>query len=147
VLLANTNKAYPSTPREAIQRERKGRIFEGAQESAKKAGLFLILLSTNAENVNNSFLSKSQASFFLFWSILIKKGSVTHISLRLHSKKSLVIFLSLSRDVTNRTRPGREYGRVWLVTSRLGTGKLLTFFTVCGRYRRFSFFLEGCMGN
>jgi hypothetical protein len=41
-----------------------------------------------------------------------------------------------SRDVTNQTLPGREkinYSRprrVWLVTSRLGTGKRLTFFTV-----------------
>jgi hypothetical protein len=41
-----------------------------------------------------------------------------------------------SRDVTNHTLPGREYwnysrpSRVWLVTFRLGTGKLLIFFTV-----------------
>jgi hypothetical protein len=41
-----------------------------------------------------------------------------------------------SRDVTNQTLSGREYlnycrqGRVWLVTSRLGTGKSGTFFTV-----------------
>jgi hypothetical protein len=39
-----------------------------------------------------------------------------------------------SRDVTNQTLPGRKQfnysqaGRVWLVTSRMGTGKLLAFF-------------------
>jgi hypothetical protein len=39
-----------------------------------------------------------------------------------------------SRDVTNQTLPGEEKfnyfrpGRVWLATSRLGTGKWLTFF-------------------
>jgi hypothetical protein len=42
-------------------------------------------------------------------------------------------FPILSRDVTNQTLPGGEQfnysqaGRVWLVTSRLGTGKLLAF--------------------
>jgi hypothetical protein len=41
-----------------------------------------------------------------------------------------------SRDVTNKTLHGRELsnysplGRVWLVTSQMGTGKSLTFFTV-----------------
>jgi len=41
-----------------------------------------------------------------------------------------------SRDATYQTLPGREYlnssppGRVWYVTSRLVTGKSLTFFTV-----------------
>ncbi len=42
-----------------------------------------------------------------------------------------------SRDVTNQTLPGREKlnysppGRVWLVTSRLGMRKSLTFFLQC----------------
>jgi hypothetical protein len=51
--------------------------------------------------------------------------------------KSVIDFPVPSRDVTNQfyqTLPGGEYfsyswpGRVWLVTSRLGTVKLLTFF-------------------
>jgi hypothetical protein len=53
-------------------------------------------------------------------------------------KKGLPFSRHPSRDVTNQTLPGREQfkysrpGRVWSVTSRLGTGKLLTFFTVYG---------------
>ncbi len=45
-----------------------------------------------------------------------------------------------SRDVTCQTLPGREYsfyyrpGRVWLVTSRLGTGMSLTFFYSVGDF-------------
>ncbi len=52
-----------------------------------------------------------------------------------HCNKRLPILSFHSRDVTNRTLPGPEStklfparGRVWLVTSRLGTWKLLTFF-------------------
>jgi hypothetical protein len=43
-------------------------------------------------------------------------------------------FPGFSQDVTNQTHPGRELlkysppWRFWLVTSRLGTGKSLTFF-------------------
>jgi hypothetical protein len=54
----------------------------------------------------------------------------------LHCKK-VVVFLVPSRDVTNHTLPVRELlnysrpGRFWLVTSRLGTGKTINFFTVC----------------
>ncbi len=53
----------------------------------------------------------------------------------LHCKK-VIDFPVLSRDVTNQTLPGQEKfnysrpGRVWLVTSRLGTGKSIIFFTV-----------------
>ncbi len=42
-----------------------------------------------------------------------------------------------SRDVTNQTLPGQEQlnysrpGRVWLVTSQLGTGKAVTFLLQC----------------
>jgi hypothetical protein len=39
----------------------------------------------------------------------------------LHCKKKVTDFLLPSLDVTN---------QVWLVTSRLGTGKTITFFTV-----------------
>ncbi len=48
-------------------------------------------------------------------------------------KKRLSVFPVPSRDVTNQTLPGREllnYSRpywVWLVRSRLGTGKTITF--------------------
>ncbi len=44
--------------------------------------------------------------------------------------KKVIVFPFPSRDVTNQTLPGLEYfhfsrtGRLWLVTSRLGTGKL-----------------------
>jgi hypothetical protein len=66
-------------------------------------------------------------------------------SLYLHVIDALVIIYTVkkgndfpvpSRYVTNQTLPGRELlnysrqGRVCLVTSRLGTGELLTFFTV-----------------
>ena len=53
-----------------------------------------------------------------------------------HCEKRLAIFPSPSWDVTYQTLSGGEYlnyfrlGRVWLVTSRLGTGKSLIFFTV-----------------
>ncbi len=50
----------------------------------------------------------------------------------------LPIFLSRSgRDVTNQTLPGREKfncsrpGRVWLVTSRAGDGKIANLFLQC----------------
>jgi hypothetical protein len=55
---------------------------------------------------------------------------------RLHCKKKVSRFPVPSRDVTNQTLPGLEklnysrLGRVWLVTSLLGRGKRLTFFTV-----------------
>ncbi len=48
--------------------------------------------------------------------------------------KNVIDFPVLSRDVTNQTLPGRKLlnysllERVWLVTSRLETGKSLTFF-------------------
>jgi hypothetical protein len=51
----------------------------------------------------------------------------------MYTVKKLCDFPILSRDVTNQTLPGREQlnytppGRVWLVTSQLGTGKSLTF--------------------
>ena len=50
--------------------------------------------------------------------------------------KNVIDFPVLSRDVTNQTLPGRKLlnysllERVWLVTSRLDTGKSLTLFTV-----------------
>ncbi len=52
----------------------------------------------------------------------------------LHCKKKVCGFPVPSRDVTNQTLPGQEYfnysrtERVWLVTSRLGTGKSINFF-------------------
>jgi hypothetical protein len=45
----------------------------------------------------------------------------------------VIVFPVPSRDVTSQTLAGRELlnysrpGRVWLVTSRLGTGKTITF--------------------
>jgi len=53
-----------------------------------------------------------------------------------HTIKKVIVFPVTSWDVTNQTLPGQELlnysrpGRVWLVTSRLGTGKTTTFFTV-----------------
>jgi hypothetical protein len=50
--------------------------------------------------------------------------------------KKIIVFPVPSRGVTNQTLSGRELlnysrpGRVWLVTSRLGTGKTIIFFTV-----------------
>jgi hypothetical protein len=52
----------------------------------------------------------------------------------MHCKKKLAIFPVPRRDVTSQTLLGREQlnysrpGMVWLVTSRLGTGKSLTYF-------------------
>jgi hypothetical protein len=52
----------------------------------------------------------------------------------LQCKKKVIVFPVPSRDVTNQTLPGLELlkysrpERVWLVTSRLGTGKTITFF-------------------
>ncbi len=54
--------------------------------------------------------------------------------LSLHCKKRLAIFYVPSRVVANQTLPCRELlnyslpGRVWLLTSRLGTGKKITLF-------------------
>jgi hypothetical protein len=54
----------------------------------------------------------------------------------MHYKKRVYCFPVPSRDLTYQTLPWREKlnysrpGRVWLVTSRLGTGKPLAFFTV-----------------
>jgi hypothetical protein len=51
-----------------------------------------------------------------------------------YTVKKVTYFPVPSRDVTNQTLPGREQfnysrpWRVWLVTSRLGRGKSLTFF-------------------
>jgi hypothetical protein len=51
-----------------------------------------------------------------------------------HCKKKVIIIPVLSRDATNQALPGRELlnysrpGRVWLMTSRLGTGITITFF-------------------
>ncbi len=52
------------------------------------------------------------------------------------TEKKVEDFLIPSRDVTNQALLGREQfnnsqpGKFWLVTSRLGTGKTITFFTV-----------------
>jgi hypothetical protein len=57
----------------------------------------------------------------------------------IHCKKVIVFPSPAGRSLTNITPPGRELlyyfqpGRVWLLTSRLGTGKTITFFTVYGR--------------
>jgi hypothetical protein len=52
-----------------------------------------------------------------------------------YTVKQIGEFPAPSLDVTNQTLPGREQfiswpGSVWLVTSRLGKGKLPTFYTV-----------------
>ncbi len=53
-----------------------------------------------------------------------------------HCKKNLSYFPSPAGMSLTKTLPGRELlnyslpGRDWLVTSRLGTGKTITFFTV-----------------
>ncbi len=70
--------------------------------------------------------------------MLIARSSNTYRHtgyLFIHCKKRLVIFPSpASRDVAYQTLLGREKlnysrpGRVWYVTSRMGSGKLLTFF-------------------
>ncbi len=58
---------------------------------------------------------------------------------QIHCKKMVVDFPVPSRDFTSQTLPGREKfnysrpGRVWLVTSWLGTGKSPTFFYIVGR--------------
>jgi hypothetical protein len=55
-----------------------------------------------------------------------------------YTVKKVIVFPVPSRDVTNQTLPGREKfnysrpGRFWLVTSRQGTGKTITFFLQCG---------------
>ncbi len=54
----------------------------------------------------------------------------------IHCKKKVTDFPVPSRDVTNKTLPGGKKfyysppGRLWLVTSQLGTGKSVTFFIV-----------------
>jgi hypothetical protein len=54
-----------------------------------------------------------------------------------YTVKKVTDFPVPSRDVTNQTLPGWEYyshpGRVWLVTSRLGTDISLNFFAVYAR--------------
>ncbi len=50
------------------------------------------------------------------------------INMTVHCKKRVMIFPSpAGMSLTKLSRPGR----VWLMTSRLGTGTLLTFITVC----------------
>ncbi len=64
--------------------------------------------------------------------------------------KKVIVFPVHSRDVTNQSLPGRELlnysrpGRVWLVTSPLGTGKTITFFTVYTLSSLFSMALVQC---
>ncbi len=65
-----------------------------------------------------------------------------------HCKKKVGDFPP-RRDVTKQTLPGREQknlsrpGRVWLVTSRLGMGKSLTFFySVCMKARTIKLALQ-----
>ncbi len=68
-----------------------------------------------------------------------------------HTVKKVIVFPVPSRDVINQTLPGRELliyssGRVWLVTSRLGTGKTITFYFIIiliffGAVGFFSYFL------
>ncbi len=76
----------------------------------------------------------ARSTMDLFNERTVTKNTVTLFSkLTLHCKKSFN-FPVPSRDVTSQTIPGREKlnysrpGRVWIVTSRLGTGKPLTFF-------------------
>ncbi len=51
-----------------------------------------------------------------------------------YTVKKVIVFPVPSRDVTDQTLPGGEYfnpsqpGRLWLVTSQLGTGKTINFF-------------------
>jgi hypothetical protein len=50
----------------------------------------------------------------------------------IHCKQKLIVFPVTSRDVANQTIYYSPPGRVWLVTSRLGTRKIITFFySVC----------------
>jgi hypothetical protein len=47
-----------------------------------------------------------------------------------YTVKKFIIFPVPSRDVTNQLHYSRP-GRVWFVTSRQGTGKMITFFLQC----------------
>jgi hypothetical protein len=68
---------------------------------------------------------------------------------RVHCKKMVSDFPGPNLDVTNQTLPGREkfnysrQGRVWIVTSRLGTGKSLTFFDSVAKSERWVAQSEG----
>jgi hypothetical protein len=54
------------------------------------------------------------------------------IILTVYTVQKVIVFPVPIRNVINQALPDREsrLGRVWLVTSQLGTGKLITFFTV-----------------
>jgi hypothetical protein len=64
--------------------------------------------------------------------LLGRVGGITER--RWYTEKKVIVFSVPIRDVTNQTLSGRELlnysrlGRVWLVTSRLGSGKTITFF-------------------
>ena len=68
----------------------------------------------------------------------LKKPDLLVQQMRACTVKKVIGFPVPSRDVTNQTHPGRELlnyfrrGRVWLVTSRLGTVKSITFFYSSG---------------
>jgi hypothetical protein len=78
-------------------------------------------------------MHRSVQRLFCDAAVEVIRRSVTTL---LYTVKKGNNFPVLSRDVTNETLSGRELfnysrpGRVWLVTSRLGTGKSLPFFTV-----------------
>jgi hypothetical protein len=67
-----------------------------------------------------------------------QRGALELMKMHCSLNKKISDFPVPSRDVSNQTLPDREkliYSRpvrVWLVTSWLGTGKSLTFFTVWG---------------
>jgi hypothetical protein len=70
------------------------------------------------------------------WFIVNSNFWVQHDFISSAVKKKASDIPVSSRDVTYQTLPGREEpnysrtGRVWYVTSRLGTGMSLTFFAV-----------------
>ncbi len=91
------------------------------------------------KQVNKNLLQFWEKEIFYFpstvhsgisWTVIISFGTY-----KVHyTVKKVNGFPVPSRDVTNQTLSGREYlnyswpGRVWLVTSQLGTRKWLTFF-------------------
>jgi hypothetical protein len=91
---------------------------------------------TNSHSSLSPIVSRSHYNFFPHFLSAICKWEYTGRDSRflLHCKKNVSDIPIPSRDVTNQTLPGWENlsysrpGRVWFVTSRLGTGKLITFF-------------------
>jgi hypothetical protein len=69
----------------------------------------------------------------------LQQGDIIFFYVTSYNVKKIIVFPVPSQVVNNQTLPGQDLiliinyfrpGRVWLVTSRLGTGKTITFFTV-----------------